>query len=55
MAETAELADFHEQLYKVTGDLDEFYLIATSEQPISTMHRKEWLDPKDLPYRYGGV
>lgn len=46
MALTAELADFDEQLYKVsTGKEDDegFYLIATSEQPISAMHSKEWL------------
>lgn len=57
MAQTAELADFDDQLYKVsTGKEDEegFYLIATSEQPISTMHGKEWLQPSELPIRYGG-
>jgi seryl-tRNA synthetase len=46
MAQTAELADFDDQLYKVsTGKEGEegFYLIATSEQPISTMHGGEWL------------
>ncbi|CAG9325060.1 unnamed protein product [Blepharisma stoltei] len=56
MARTAELADFHDQLYKVTGEEGEegFYLIATSEQPISCMHHKEWLPEKSLPLRYGG-
>jgi len=29
-------------------------LIATSEQPISALHREEWLDAKELPYRYAG-
>ena len=57
MALTAELADFDDQLYKVsTGDeKDEgYYLIATSEQPISCMHSDEWLEEKALPIRYGG-
>jgi len=58
MALTAELADFDDQLYKVsTGQPDDegFYLIATSEQPISVMHQGEWMNPKDLPIRYAGV
>ena len=54
MAETAELAQFDEELYKVTGDGEDKYLIATSEQPISAYHRDEWLDPKQLPLKYAG-
>jgi len=53
MAETAELAQYDEELYKVTGD-DEKYLIATSEQPISAYHRGEWLESSELPLRYCG-
>lgn len=53
MAETAELAQFDEELYKVTGD-DEKYLIATSEQPISAFHRGEWLQSSELPIHYCG-
>jgi seryl-tRNA synthetase len=30
------------------------YLIATSEQPISALHRNEWLEQTDLPLRYAG-
>ena len=30
-------------------------MIATSEQPISAMHMKEWIEPADLPFRYSGV
>ena len=41
MGETAELADFDEMLYKVEGSGEngegDYYLIATAEQPISTM------------------
>jgi hypothetical protein len=35
----------------VSGDGNDKYLIATSEQPISAYHRGEWLEPKDLPFR----
>ena len=54
MAETAQLSEFDEALYKVSGDAVDMYLIATSEQPISAFHRGEWLEPKDLPLRYAG-
>jgi len=56
MHETCQLSDFEENLYKVEGtdDKDPLYLIATSEQPISAMHKGEWIDPKELPFRYGG-
>jgi len=44
-------------LYKVTGNAEDedFYLIATSEQPISAMHRKEWIPEEELPIRYAGM
>ena len=56
MHETCQLSDFEENLYKVEGtdDKDPLYLIATSEQPISAMHKNEFIDPADLPLRYGG-
>ncbi|EPZ35294.1 Serine--tRNA ligase, cytoplasmic [Rozella allomycis CSF55] len=54
MAKTAQLSQFDEELYKVSGDGEDKYLIATSEQPISVFHANEWLDPKELPLRYGG-
>ncbi len=56
MSETAQLADFDEQLYKVEGEKDSesMYLIATSEQPISAYHYTEWLKESELPIRYGG-
>jgi len=31
------------------------YLVATSEQPISALHRNEWIEPGDLPFRYSGI
>lgn len=56
MAETAQLEEFDEALYHVTGSNDDsFYLIATSEQPISAYHRDEWLEPTSLPLRYSGI
>lgn len=54
MAECAQLAQFDEELYKVTGEGDDKYLIATSEQPLCAYHRGEWMDPKALPIRYAG-
>ncbi|EWM22412.1 seryl-trna synthetase [Nannochloropsis gaditana] len=54
MAGVAQLEQFDEELYKVTGD-DEKYLIATSEQPLCGFHKGEWLEEKTLPLRYGGV
>lgn len=57
MAETCQLSDFEESLYKVVGGKDEenCFLVATSEQPISALYRNEWLDPVDLPFRYAGT
>jgi len=56
MAETAQLSQFDEELYKVVGNHgDEKYLIATSEQPISAYHRGEWINPQELPLRYAGM
>ena len=56
MAETCQLSDFDDQLYKVSGSTEDedFYLIATSEQPISAMHRGEWIEESSLPIKYGG-
>eukprot|EP00026_Physarum_polycephalum_P008446 Phypoly_transcript_08532.p1 GENE.Phypoly_transcript_08532~~Phypoly_transcript_08532.p1 ORF type:complete len:490 (+),score=110.25 Phypoly_transcript_08532:210-1472(+) len=36
------------------SDMEEKYLIATSEQPISAMHKDEYLDEDELPIRYAG-
>lgn len=55
MAETAQLSQFDEELYKVVADEDDVkYLIATSEQPISAYHRQEWINESELPIRYAG-
>ena len=63
MASIAQLEDFDEQLYKVSGKTDaveegtsnDKYLIATSEQPLCAYHKGDWIDPKELPLRYGGI
>ncbi|VDM41030.1 unnamed protein product [Toxocara canis] len=64
MQEVAQLSQFDEELYKVTGkgsevagddSIDEKYLIATSEQPIAAFHRNEWINPADLPIKYAGI
>uniref|UniRef100_A0A7S1ZGY3 serine--tRNA ligase n=1 Tax=Trieres chinensis TaxID=1514140 RepID=A0A7S1ZGY3_TRICV len=61
MAGIAQLEDFDEQLYKVSGKTDdpegqsEKYLIATSEQPICGYHRNEWVEAKALPKKYCGI
>uniref|UniRef100_A0A7E4W406 serine--tRNA ligase n=1 Tax=Panagrellus redivivus TaxID=6233 RepID=A0A7E4W406_PANRE len=64
MQEVAQLNQFDEELYKVSGKgsevagdetVDEKYLIATSEQPIAAFHRNEWLNPADLPIKYAGL
>jgi len=59
MAKTAELDDYDETLYKVVEDpkkpgLDK-YLIATSEQPISAMHRGQTIEQAKYPLRYAGI
>lgn len=53
MAKCAQLGDFDEQLYKVTGD-GEKYLIATSEQPLCVYHADEWITEADLPRKFIG-
>lgn len=67
MAETAQLEDFDDALYKLhedSGDEEEEkaapkredkVLIATSEQPLSAFHRDEMLSAKSLPLRYAGI
>ncbi|XP_001599572.1 serine--tRNA ligase, cytoplasmic [Nasonia vitripennis] len=64
MQEVAQLSQFDEELYKVIGkgsekgdekELEEKYLIATSEQPIAAYHRGEWIPEATLPIRYAGL
>ncbi|XP_078034919.1 seryl-tRNA synthetase [Augochlora pura] len=64
MQEVAQLSQFDEELYKVIGkgsersdekELEEKYLIATSEQPIAAFHRNEWIPENTLPIKYAGL
>ncbi|KAJ8673714.1 hypothetical protein QAD02_004976 [Eretmocerus hayati] len=64
MQEVAQLSQFDEELYKVIGkgsekgdekELEEKYLIATSEQPIAAFHRGEWIPEASLPIKYAGL
>ena len=55
MAGVAQLEQFDEELYKVSGGDQEKYLIATSEQPICAYHKGEWLQESELPLRYAGI
>lgn len=54
MADVAQLEQFDEELYKVSGEGPDKYLIATSEQTIAAYHLDEWMDPRALPIKYAG-
>ncbi|KAL1534744.1 serine--tRNA ligase [Salvia divinorum] len=54
MARCAQLAEFDDQLYKVTGEGEDKYLIATSEQPLCAYHIDDWIHHTQLPLRYAG-
>lgn len=53
MSKCAQLDDFDEQLYKVSGD-GEKYLIATSEQPLCVYHVNRTVEERELPIKYAG-
>lgn len=54
MAECAQLSQFDEELYKISGEGEDKYLIATAEQTLCALHRKDWLERAQLPLRYVG-
>lgn len=54
MAQCAQLSQFDEELYKVTGEGEEKYLIATAEQTLCALHRGEWFERNQLPIKYVG-
>ena len=56
MGAVAQLSQFDDELYKVTGEGEDKYLIATSEQPICAYHRNKWFNEAELetPIRYAG-
>jgi len=56
MAGVAQLSQFDDELYKVTGEGQDKYLIATSEQPLTAYHAGKWYP--ELPgegIKYAGV
>jgi seryl-tRNA synthetase len=57
MAATAELKDFEETLYRIPGSeaKEDYFMIATSEQPISALHMDDYIDEKELPIKYAGI
>ncbi len=55
MSGVAQLEQFDEELYKLSGDGDDKYLIATSEQPICGYHMNEWIREDTMPLRYAGL
>jgi seryl-tRNA synthetase len=55
MGEVAQLSQFDDELYKVSGEGEDKYLIATSEMPIAAYHRGKWFAELPQPIMYGGV
>lgn len=47
-------AEHAERCTQVSGEGEDKYLIATSEQPLCAMLRGSWLEPEQLPKRYVG-
>nr|KAJ0213728.1 hypothetical protein LSAT_V11C400174290 [Lactuca sativa] len=54
MEKCPQLTQFNEELYKVTGEGDDKYLIATAEQPLCAYNIDKWIHPQQLPIRYAG-
>jgi len=54
MGQCAQLEEFDEALYHVSGEGEDKYLIATSEQTLCTMNKGKWFKKDELPIRYAG-
>jgi seryl-tRNA synthetase len=54
MGQCAQLSQFDEELYKVTGEGEDKYLIATSEQALCAFHQGKRVEKASLPTRYAG-
>ncbi|MEA2036972.1 MAG: serine--tRNA ligase [Nanoarchaeota archaeon] len=50
-----DLGDFETMMYKVEGENEDLFLIATSEHPIGALMMNKVLDEKEMPLRYCGV
>ncbi|EFC45319.1 seryl-tRNA synthetase [Naegleria gruberi] len=55
MKRVAQLSQFDEELYTVSGEGEDKYLIATSEQPIAAFHLDKRFDESELPLKYCGM
>ena len=55
MADVAQLSQFDDELYKVSGEGEDKYLIATSEMPIAAYHRGKWFTELPEPIKYAGM
>lgn len=55
MADVAQLSQFDDELYKVSGEGEDKYLIATSEMPIAAYHRNKWFQELKEPIKYAGM
>jgi len=52
MTGTGQLPKFEEDLFRITHESKNFYLIPTAEVPVTNIHRDEILSEDDLPVRY---
>ncbi len=55
MNRVAQLSQFDDELYTVSGEGDDKYLIATSEQPIAAFHLNKKFGESELPIKYCGL
>lgn len=55
MNKVAQLSQFDEELYTVSGEGEDKYLIATSEQPLAAYHSDKQFHEKELPIKYCGL
>lgn len=51
---TSSHPQFDEELYHVTGEGEDKYLIATSEQTLVAYHQSKWFERNQLPIRLAG-
>jgi seryl-tRNA synthetase len=49
---TGQLPKFEEDLFKLTLEDKNWYLIPTSEVPVTNLKANEMFDPSDLPFKY---
>ncbi|MBI4654397.1 MAG: serine--tRNA ligase [Nitrospirae bacterium] len=52
MTGTGQLPKFEDDLFKISNDERDFFLIPTAEVPVTNIHRDEILNEEDLPIYY---